>query len=195
LAVTPRRPPRLPGTVLVTAAMLCGAGAAHARPASQGFYAEIGAGAAGFLGDAAAYSRVGPAFGLRLGYDLTSWLSVGAHLGASTHEATVPPPPEGEYYQLYDGAADARLGFRRGALAVFASGGAGLALVSSNVLAKVDILEPGRYHSVMFHAGGGLEYQLQNRHFAFGLAGQWAMRPQFDATQTVTGRLYLRYTY
>ena len=132
---------------------------------------------------------------LRMGYDLFSWLSVGALLGGSTHEATVPPPPEGEYFQLYSAMVDARLGVSIGPVQLFADGGAGLAIVSSNVLSQVGILEPGESVSFAIRAGGGLEYQVQNRHYAFGIAGQWMNMPNFENLQGVSTRLYLRYTY
>jgi hypothetical protein len=170
-------------------------GVAYARPASEGYYTEAGMGAAAFLGDAAPYSAIGPNLELRVGYDVLSWLSAGLHLGASTHEATVPPPPEGEYYQLYTAAADLRLGWRLDRVALFADGGVGLGAVSSNVLARVGILDPGESVSLTFRAGAGVEYQLQNRHYAVGLAGQWLSMPGFDGTQGVATRLYLRYTY
>lgn len=168
---------------------------AAARPASKGFFTEGGLGATGFLGSASDYSRVGVGLQARIGYDLFSWLSVGGHISASTHEATVPPPPEGEYYQLYGFAGDVRLGFRTGPVALFVEGGAGMALISSNVLSKVGVLEPGEELSLLIDAGGGAEYQLQNRHYAFGLGLDWMMLPQFDATMGLSGRLYLRYTY
>lgn len=169
--------------------------AAADRPASSGLYAEAGIGGAGFLGEAASYSKLGPAFSLRVGYDLFSWLSVGGHLAASTHEATVPPPPEGELYQLYTVAGDARLGFRVGRVAAYAQGGAGLGIISSNVLDKVGLVEPDERVTLIFAAGGGLEYQLQNRHYALGLSADWTLFPSFDAAQTLTARGYLRYTY
>ena len=43
---------------------------------------------------------------LRIGRDLFSWLSLGVYVAASSHEATVPPPPDGEWFQLYRGGAD-----------------------------------------------------------------------------------------
>lgn len=165
------------------------------RIVSHGYYAEVGGGAALFLGDAADYSEVGLSFELRTGYDLFSWLSLGVSLAASTHEATVPPPPVGEYYQLYGGTGDLRLGFLLGPIGLFADGGVGVAMMSSNILEQVDILEPGEKFSLLVRAGGGLEYQLRNRHYALGLAGQWVLMPQYDASQGVTTRLYLRYTY
>lgn len=169
--------------------------AADTRHASVGFHAEAGAGAAFFLADAGAYSAPGPAIDVRVGYDLFSWLSVGVHLGASIHEATVPPPPVGEYYQLYHGGADLRLGLQLGRVGMFVDGRAGGSLISSNVLEKVAILAPEQRFSLSYAAGAGVEYQIENRHYAFGLAGQWMAMPDFDKTQGVTTRLYLRYTY
>jgi opacity protein-like surface antigen len=132
---------------------------------------------------------------LRLGYDLTSWVSIGVAAGASSHEATVPPPPEGEWFQLYRGGADGRLGFRIKSVAAFAEGGIGGAYISSNVLQKVGLTDPGEHFSVAFHAGGGLEYQILNRHYGFGLAGDWTLMPQLDAQTNVEIRAYMRYTY
>ena len=169
--------------------------AAEERLASTGYYAEVGAGGAVFLGDAAAYSEAGPSFELRAGYELFSWLALGISLAASTHEATVPPPPEGEYYQLYGAGADVRLGLTLGAIELFADGGIGAGIMSTNILAQVDILEPGEQVSLLLRAGAGMEYQLLNRHYAVGLAGQWLSMPGFEQTQVIGTRLYLRYTY
>jgi hypothetical protein len=168
---------------------------AEPRPAATGLFAEASLGGTGFVGDAASYSQLGPSLGARLGIDLFPWLSVGAAIAASTHEATVPPPPEGELYQLYTATADAQLTLRQGWFAIFAHGGAGLGAVSSNVLQKVGVLEPDERYSLALSAGGGVEYQLQNRHFALGLACAYAALPSFDQTSTVSVRSFLRYTY
>lgn len=172
-------------------------GTARAEPrlASKGPYAEASLGASSFLGDANKFSRTGPAFGLRGGIDLFSWLSVGLRLELENHEARVPPPPEGEFFQLYAGGADMRISVPMGAVAIFADGGIGVAMMSTNVLEKVNLLDPGERFSTVISAGGGLEYQLVNRHYAFGLAGHWALYPGFGASQAAGGRAYLRYTY
>ncbi len=183
-------------SLVAGATLAMSTGVAHAeRPASKGFYAEAGMGATGHLGAARSWSAIGATVELRVGYDLFSWLSLGIAAVTASHEATVPPPPEGEYYQLYQGRADARLGFRVDSLAFFAEGGAGAAYISSNVLGKVMVLDPGERFTIAFAGGGGLEYQLQNRHYAVGLAGTYWMLPQFDALQGVEGRIFLRYTY
>ena len=169
--------------------------AATARPASTGSFVEAGLGATAYVGSASSYSSVGPTLVMRVGRDLFSWLSVGAYLGASIHEATVPAPPEGEYYQLYRGGGDARLGGRFDKLALFVEGGAGVSMISTNVLGKVMITEPGERFSLTFHGGAGAEYQVENRHYAFGVAVDGWLLTQFDAATAVEGRAYMRYTY
>jgi hypothetical protein len=180
---------------LVASPALTRSALADPRPASTGYFAEVGLGATAYVGSASSYSTVGPTMVLRLGRDLFSWLSVAGYVGASIHEATVPPPPEGEYYQLYRGGGDARLGGRFDRLALFVEGGAGVAMISTNVLGKVMITEPGERFSLSFHGGAGAEYQIENRHYAFGLAVDGWLLTQFDAATAVEGRLYLRYTY
>lgn len=174
-------------------AALCGA--ANARPASRGWFAEGGLGAVAFLPAASSDAAVGPALNVRLGRDLFTWLSLGVDVAASSHEATVPPPPEGEWFQLYRGIADARIGASAGSLAVFVEGGAGVAMISSNVLGRVMITDPGEKLSIAFQAGAGVEYQLENRHYAVGLAADGFLLPQFDAIRAIDSRIYLRYTY
>jgi hypothetical protein len=180
---------------LVCVAVCALAGSADARPASSGWYAEGGLGVVGFLPDRSDDAAPGPAFDVRIGRDLFSWLSVGVSLAASSHEATVPPPPDGEWFQLYRGGGHLRLGGLIGRVAIFVEGGAGIGILSSNVLGKVMVTDPGENFSITFHAGGGFEYQLENRHYAFGLATDVFLMPQFDAMRALDTRLYLRYTY
>jgi len=168
---------------------------AQARPASSGWYAEGGLGAVAFLPAHADDAQPGPSLNVRIGRDLFSWLSIGVSLAASSHEATVPAPPEGEWFQLYRGGGDIRLGGRFDRIAVFLEGGLGLSLISSNILGKVMVTEAGEDFSVTFQAGAGFEYQLENRHYALGLAVDAFLLPQFDAMRALDTRLYLRYTY
>src|SRR5882672_1686 len=118
-------------SLVVFAAPVGSGGVAAARPASSGWFAEGGLGAVGFLPKVSSDAKVGPALDLRIGRDLFSWLSIGVGLEASSHEATVPPPPEGEWFQLYRGGGDARIGGRFDSVAVFVEGGVGLAMISS----------------------------------------------------------------
>jgi hypothetical protein len=180
----------------VIAMVVASSSSALARPASQGWYAEGGLGAVTFLPSASKSAAPGPALDLRVGRDLFSFLSLGVVVAASSHEATVPAPPEGEWFQLYRAGAEARIGGRFDRIAIFVEGGAGFALISSNVLGGAAMItEPGENFSIAFHAGGGLEYQIENRHYAFGLAVDGFLLPQFDAIRAIDARLYLRYTY
>jgi hypothetical protein len=168
---------------------------AHARPASTGFFAEGGLGAVYFLPKQSDNAAVGPALQVRLGRDLFSWVSIGGYVAVSSHEATIAPPPEGEWFQLYRFGGDMRLGGRAGSVAFFIEGGVGGSLMSSNVLEKVMTVEPGERFSITFHGGAGFEYQLENRHYALGLAIDGFFAPQFDKLTALDSRIYLRYTY
>ena len=171
-------------------------GAAHAdRAASTGFFAEGGVGAVNFLPSVRRDADMGPALNLRVGRDLFSFLSLGVYVAASSHEASLPPPPEAQWFQLYRGGADARLGGRIDRIALFVEGGIGATMISSNVLQKAMVTDPGERFSVTFHAGGGLEYQLENRHYGVGVAADAFLAPQFKNMKAVESRLYLRYTY
>ncbi len=168
---------------------------ALARPASTGWFAEGGLGTVNFLGKVAPDAAIGPALDLRLGRDLFPWLSVGLELAGSTHEATLPPPPDGQWFQLYRGGADVRIGGRFDRLSLFAEGLFGGTFISSNVLEKVMITKPAKSFSVTIQGGAGLEYQLENRHYGFGLAADFFIEPQFASMEGIDTRVYLRYTY
>jgi hypothetical protein len=181
--------------VSVVAALALVSATASARPASTGWYAEGGLGMVKFLPTASADAALGPSLDLRLGRDLFSWLSIGIVAAASNHEATVPPPPDGQYFQLYRGGAELRVGGRFDRLALYAEGGAGAAMISTNVLGKVGITDPGERFSIAFSAGGGAEYQLENRHYALGLGADAFVLPQFATLKALDIRFFLRYTY
>jgi hypothetical protein len=165
------------------------------RTASTGFFAEGGLGAVTYLPKTSKDAAIGPELTFRIGRDIFSFFSLGLYVAASTHEATVPPPPTGQFFQLYRGGADGRLGGRVERIAFFLEGGAGVAMISSNVLESVMITTPGEKFSIIFHGGAGLEYQLENRHYAFGLGVDAFLIPQFSTMKAIDSRLYLRYTY
>ena len=66
-------------------------------------------------------------------------------------------------------------------------------MISSNVLR--DEVMPGQRFSIVFHAGGGFEYQLENRHYAIGLGADAFLLPNFASMRAIDSRVYLRYTY
>jgi len=165
------------------------------RVASTGFFAEGALGAVTYLPHTSKDANTGPELSLRIGRDVFSWFSLGLYAAASSHEATLPPPPTGQWFQLYRGGADGRLGGRIGAIAFFVEGGAGIAMISSNVLEKAMVTDPGEKYSITFHGGAGLEYQLENRHYAVGIGVDGFLVPQFATMKAIDSRLYLRYTY
>jgi len=208
-----RTPGRLASASGITATIaLALAGAAHAdelsnlsnpddpqlaieRISSSGFYAEGGLGAVIFLPKVRRDAAIGPSLDFRIGRHLFSWFSLGLYVAASSHEATVPPPPQGEWFQLYRGGGEGRLGGRIGPIHLFVEGGAGLTMISSNILQGVMITDPGEHFGLTFHGGGGLAYQLLNRHYAIGVAVDAFYIPQFAQMKALDSRLYLRYTY
>jgi hypothetical protein len=157
------------------------------------FFSEADLGGRFFLGDSGDNAAVGPAFGVTAGVQFAPWVHLGLALGASTHEATVPPPPDQEFFQVYTGAAELRLGFRAGQVGVFAQGRGGVAAINTNVLDGVGITTPEQHWGFFAGGGAGVLLHTGNPRFAFGLGGDWLMVPAFDGFQAVTVRLFLRY--
>ena len=181
--------------LVVAAVLVLSSARASAEPKyATGYYAEAGLGTAFFLGDAGKYIAPGPSFAVRSGYDLFPWLSLGGLVSGNVHEGDVPPPPAQEYFQIIEGAAEARLTLRIRRVALFAEGSLGFGYITTNLLDDVGITSPDSYLSPAFGAGGGIDYHTQNRHFSFGLVADYAVFPTFSSAQGVTVRAYLRYT-
>jgi hypothetical protein len=176
-------------------AALAGAPAeAVAGRKAHGFYSEAGLGGTGLIKPTSTLA-IGPSATIRVGYDVFSWFSLGAIASVTTQRSTLPAPPEHEYQQMYRGGAVARLGGQVGAVSLYLNGGVGMARVSSNLLERVGFIEPGQRNSVAFFAGAGVEYQLENRHYALGIGGDGWMFTQFKSATAADARVYLRYTY
>lgn len=180
----------------IAAIALCATsiGSASAGTKAHGFFSEAGLGGVGLLKPKSTLA-IGPTVTLRIGYDLFSWFSIGAIASLATQRSTLPAPPENEYQQLYRGGALARLGGQLGPVSLYLNGGVGAARVSTNLLERVGFIDPGQRNSVAFFAGAGLEYQLENRHYALGVGGDGWMFTQFNSATAIDARVYLRYTY
>jgi hypothetical protein len=163
-----------------------------ARAAS--FYSEADLGATVFIGPGADNADPGPSFGGRMGLGIFSWLSIGGFAAASTHEAEVPGPMVGQFFQLYQAGGELRIRVRAGKVGIFAEGGGGWAFVSTNILDGVSITKPDQHNGPYLTAGGGLEYLTDNPRYAIGLAGDFTTFPDFGVLEAVSVRLYLRYT-
>ena len=168
---------------------------APALPArAADFYSEADLGALIFIGPGADHADPGPAFGGRVGIGIFSWLSLGGAVNLSTHQASLPGPASGQFFQLYQAGADARIRLRAGKIGFFAQGGGGWAWISTNVLDSVDITSPDKHNGAYLTAGGGLEYATENPRYAFGLSGAFTTFPEFGVLEAVSVNLYLRYT-
>jgi hypothetical protein len=190
-----RPTPLLVTGALATAAWALGVAPAAAEQRASGWYAEFGLGGAGALAEAGQDLAIGPTVTMRGGGHPLPWLGVGVAAAVSSHEATVPAPPSGEWLQIVRGQLEAEAGGRLGRIGVFVHAGVGLGLITSTILERTGRQEPGEHASLA--AGGGLRltYQLQNRHYALGLGADATYLHHFDATTLVDARLLLRYTF
>ncbi len=179
----------------LTITTLGGSALADSRPVSIGPYAQADMGAQQMVAKAARLSNTSPSFALHVGTDLFSWLSVGGRLDLASHEIILDGPPQGEFTQFYGGAGEARLSLSISRIAIYAEGSLGYSMVSTNLLETVNVLEPGERFSPTIGAGGGLEYQLQNRHYSLGVGGHWTAYPEFARISIVSAAAHLRYTY
>jgi hypothetical protein len=185
---------RIIGMSAAVAALAGAPAEAVAGRKAHGFYSEAGLGGTGLIKPTSTLA-IGPSATIRVGYDVFSWFSLGAIASVTTQRSTLPAPPEHEYQQMYRGGAVARLGGQVGAVSLYLNGGVGMARVSSNLLERVGFIEPGQRNSVAFFAGAGVEYQLENRHYALGIGGDGWMFTQFKSATAADARVYLRYTY
>lgn len=185
---------RIIGMSAAVAALAGAPAEAVAGRKAHGFYSEAGLGGTGLIKPTSTLA-IGPSATIRVGYDVFSWFSLGAITNITTQRSTLPAPPEHEYQQMYRGGAVARLGGQVGAVSLYLNGGVGMARVSSNLLERVGFIEPGQRNSVAFFAGAGVEYQLENRHYALGIGGDGWMFTQFKSATAADARVYLRYTY
>jgi hypothetical protein len=162
---------------------------------AHGIFTEGHIGATIFLGNTGKVTRPGPAFALRMGYDLFSWLALYVHGQGSFHEATPPPPPENQHFQSFLVGGGARLQLSIGRFGIFANGTTGIMFFSSNVLDRTGITTPQLRSSFAFGGGGGLDWHTWNRHFSFGLSGDYVLSPSLANTSALTTTAYLRYVH
>src|SRR5262249_14182839 len=134
------------------------------------FYGEADLGAVFFLGTAGEHADPGPALGARIGFGPTPRLYFCPRVAGSPHEASVPTPSVGQFFQLYEIGLDIRAAGQVGAFGLFVEGGGGWSFISTNILDSVGVTEPYRHHSPYIGAGGGIEYPTDNPRHALGLA-------------------------
>ncbi len=133
------------------------------------------------------------ASGAQLGWGPVPWLFIGGLAAASTHEATVGPTPSGQYFQLYRLGGELRIAAHVGQVGFFLAPAGGYAILSSNLLDEAGVTKTDSNHALFIGGSGGLEWRTQNPRFAFGLAGEADVIPDFNLT-AVSVQFYLRYT-
>lgn len=160
---------------------------------AHGLYTEGELGAVAFFGPAGRDVAPGFAVGARVGYDLSSWLAVQAHLLGSTHSITGDSPLAGQLLQTYQAIAEGKLTWRFGQTSIFGEGGAGLERLSTNVLYTLMI---ERYR-IGFTAGGGggFDYHSLSRHFSVGVRGDFFWLREISDSRDLMATTYLRYTF
>jgi hypothetical protein len=160
---------------------------------AHGLYTEGELGAVAFFGAAGHDVAPGFAVGARVGYDLSSWLAVQAHVLGSTHSITGDSPVAGQLLQTYQAIAEGKLTWRFGQTSIFGEGGAGLERLSTNVLYTLMI---ERYR-IGFTAGGGggFDYHSLSRHFSVGVRGDFFWLREISGSRDLMATTYLRYTF
>jgi hypothetical protein len=160
---------------------------------AHGLYTEGELGAVAFFGAAGRDVAPGFAVGARVGYDLSSWLAVQAHVLGSTHSITGDSPLAGQLLQTYQAIAEGKLTWRFGQTSIFGEGGAGLERLSTNVLYTL-MLERYRI-GLTAGGGGGFDYHSLSRHFSVGVRGDFFWLREISNSRDLMATTYLRYTF
>lgn len=166
---------------------------ADAKHYSRGVFASGEVGALALLGRPSRFASPGPAFGVRIGYDILRVLALQLHGVGASLDATTPPPTSGQAFQTYLYTAELRVSLPLGRISIFFEGGGGLAQVSSNVLDGVGVTR-GNTFSPAAIGGAGLDYHTLNRHFSFGLGSDFFWLQAFSNAPGLLVDAYLRYT-
>jgi len=168
---------------------------------AHGLYVESRLGARGFLGDLGRVARPGPYFALDVGYELFSWLSLGARAEASIHRTDGPRPPRPRSFQFVGFLAELRININVGArAALFLAGEGGLAFVTSDDL-QVYGFRDAQDVGLTYGGEAGFDWHMKNRHNSLGLAGGARLTPNLAANSgsstalAVHGAAYFRYVF
>ena len=123
---------------------------------------------------AAARSRPGFAIGARVGYDLTRWLAVQAHVLGSTHQ-TSPAAcrSTASCCRPTRRRVEGKLTYRFGQTSIFAEGGVGAgAPVDQPALRRWGVEPHVPAPGLTAGGGGGIDYHSLSRHFSIGVRGE-----------------------
>ena len=167
---------------------------------AHGLYVESRLGARGFTGDLGQVARPGPYFAVDVGYELFSWLSLGARAEGSIHGTQGPRPPRPRSFQLIGFLGELRIDINASArAALFLSLEGGLSFVTSDDL-QVYGFRDAQKLGLVYGGELGFDWHMKNRHNSLGLAGGARVMPNLSAngggtTLAVHGAAYFRYVF
>lgn len=167
---------------------------------SHGVFVEGHLGGRGFIGGAGRYFDPGMLASIGGGYEVTSWLLVGAAAEFSFHPTDAPAPPTATTLQIVGGLLEARLQANVGSrFAPWIGGEVGLMTVSGNFLTTYGV-QDAESIGPMFGGSLGLDWHFPNRHHSLGLRGGARLYPSlagFDGEPSlgVHTTMYLRYVF
>ncbi len=166
---------------------------------AHGLSVEGSVGGIGFLTVADDIAAPGPVFGLDLGYDLFTWMSLRVGYEGATHETDAPPPPPRTTFQVHYAHAALRvlvpLSLR---FSILAEGQGGMAFFSPDILATYQYatydLGAADEITPWFGATAGIDVHSWGRRLAWGLRAGYRHLPDVG-DGAVHGALYLRHTF
>lgn len=161
---------------------------------ARGLYTEGELGAVAFFGRAGDDVSPGFSIGARLGYDLSPWLAVQAHVLGSTHQLAGNNVLAGQLLQTYQASVEGKLTYRFTQTSLFAEAGLGLERLSTNALYVLQV-EPQYRVGLLFGGGGGIDHHSLSRHFSVGVRADFEVLHQLTSSQELLASTYLRYTF
>lgn len=170
------------------------AGAIERSDFAHGLSVEGAVGGIGFLTVANEVAAPGPLFGIDVGYDLFSWVSVRAGFEGSLHETDAAPPPPRTTFQVYYPSAGLRLlvplSLR---FSILAEAKGGLAVFQPDILQTYNFESAGEL-SPFFAGEVGLDVHSWGRRLAWGIRGGYRHLTSVG-DGAVNGSVYLRHTF
>ncbi len=167
---------------------------------AHGVYLEAHLGARGFIGGVGDYAKAGPVVQIAAGYELASWLWLGAAMELSMHRTDAAPPPSPTVFDVLDFLAQVRFQLNASArFALWLGGEVGIGFSTTDVLDTYGVDQADEI-GLLYGGSLGLDWHLRNRHHSIGLQGGARVHsnlegPTGELALAVHGALYLRYVF
>lgn len=165
---------------------------------ARGGYLDAHLGARGFLGDVGKVARPGPLLMVAGGYELASWVAVGAAFAGSIHGNDGQPPPGQTAFEALEALGQLRFTWPfRVQMALWLRAEGGMFASTGDVLRAYGFKRGDDFTGTV---GGslGFDWHVRGRHHSLGLeaGGRWLAglaRPAFSAS--VHGTAYIHYVF